>query len=107
MVQKNEFFEQGRALTEDDWSELELTHGYEKSKLLAEREAWKFVEQLPADEKFDLVTINPSLIVGPSYSISDFASCEIISNLMLNKFPGLPRIKLGVVDVRDVAYAHV
>ena len=37
-----------------------------KSKTLAEKAAWDFVEALDADEKFALVTINPGFIIGPN-----------------------------------------
>jgi len=41
---------------------------------LAEKAAWDFVKKLPDDEKFELSTINPGLILGPSFIAGDFAS---------------------------------
>ena len=37
---------------------------YSRSKTMAEKAAWDFVSALPDSEKFELVTINPSLVVG-------------------------------------------
>jgi len=92
---------------EADWSELEACQPYEKSKTLAEKAAWDFLEALPSDEKFELVTINPSLILGPSLVSSDFTSGVILQKIMGGKFPGMPRIMYPVVDVRDCAKAHL
>ncbi len=38
--------------TEDDWSDMELLGTYEKSKVLAEKAAWDFVNNLPEESKF-------------------------------------------------------
>eukprot|EP00347_Sterkiella_histriomuscorum_P002260 403368849 len=93
--------------TEEDWSNLEGIQPYEKSKTLAERAAWDFVNGLPDDEKFELVTINPSLILGPAIVQSDFTSGQVIRKLLNGDFPGVPRINFPLVDVRDVALAHL
>ena len=39
---------------------------YEKSKTLAEKAAWDFINDLPNEEKFELAIINPGLVVGPN-----------------------------------------
>lgn len=39
---------------------------YEASKVLSERAAWEFVEEHKDTVKFDLVSINPALILGPA-----------------------------------------
>lgn len=53
---------------EDDWSSLDspVMMPYYKSKYLAERVAWDFIDKLPENQKFELVTICPSMIMGPS-----------------------------------------
>ena len=38
-------------------------HWYRASKVMAEKASWKFVED--NDVSFDLVTINPPMIIGP------------------------------------------
>lgn len=39
---------------------------YEASKILSERAAWDFIEEHKNEVKFDLVAINPGLILGPA-----------------------------------------
>lgn len=51
--------------------------------------------------------MNPCLILGPSFVKSDFSSAEIICNILSGKYPGLPRLNMSVVDVREVAQAHL
>ena len=55
--------------TEKHWSNPDRPNGlhpYLESKTLAERAAWKFVDDLPADQKIELATICPSFIFGPA-----------------------------------------
>ena len=62
---------------ETHWSDPDRPGGmnpYLESKTLAERAAWKFVEDLPEGEKFDLVTVNPCLILGPADQTEAFTS---------------------------------
>lgn len=35
---------------------------YTESKVLAERAAWDFLKSLPEDKKFELATVNPTLV---------------------------------------------
>ena len=56
------------AHTVDDWVDPDdTTDGYIKSMIIAERHAWDFMENLSDDEKFEFVSLVPSLIVGPSF----------------------------------------
>ena len=80
---------------------------YEKSKTLAERAAWDFVAQLAPEEAFELVCLNPVYVLGPSLSGIENASNEIVGKLLRRDMPGVPRLHFGLVDVRDVAAAHV
>jgi dihydroflavonol-4-reductase len=80
---------------------------YEKSKTLAEKAAWDYLHGLPESERFELVTINPSLILGPSLITGDFSSGQIVIKLLSGKFPGMPKLMMPIVDVRDVAHAHL
>ena len=93
---------------EDDWSDLDGDiQAYAKSKTLAERAAWDFQAQLPADQRFALVTINPVYVLGPSIDGHPNASNEIVRKLLDREVPGLPRLFFPTVDVRDVAAAHL
>lgn len=96
--------------TEENWSDPTSESGgraYTKSKILAEKAAWDFIKELPDDEKFELATICPSFIVGPAICAKGFESERIISDVINGKHPGMPRVKMGMVDVREVADAHV
>lgn len=75
---------------------------------MAERAAWEFMEGLPESERFGLTTVNPGFITGPSLINGGFASAEIMNMFMSNNFPGgVPQVQMPIVDVRDVALAHV
>ena len=95
-------------ITHNDWSETDWRgeDAYCKSKTLAERSAWDFVEKLPEGEKFELATVNPVLITGPAICKSGFSSEEIINMVYLGKLP-LVDMEFMCVDVRDTAKAHV
>lgn len=78
---------------------------YTKSKTIAERAAWDYVNG--EGKSLELVTINPTGILGPALSADVSTSLEIPIRLMNGKTPGLPRIGFSFVDVRDVAECHV
>lgn len=93
---------------ERDWSQLgDEVGAYEKSKTIAERAAWDLVEKLPADRKIELVTLNPGLVLGPVLGADVSTSGEVVRKLMKRDMPGCPDVGWAVVDVRDVADAHV
>jgi dihydroflavonol-4-reductase len=96
-----------RVLTEADWNEKSsLTRNpYYYSKTLAERAAWDFVAR--ERPHFDLVALNPFMILGPSLSPGLNVSNQIIADLVKGVYPGILSMTWGIVDVRDVAHAHV
>ena len=97
-----------RVFTEADWSDLGgRMPAYSRSKTLAERAAWAFVDALPAGQRMELATVNPSFVLGPSVSGGGNASNEIVRKVLHREVPGLPRLMLPVVDVRDVAALHL
>jgi dihydroflavonol-4-reductase len=96
-----------KVFTEADWNtQSSLTRNpYYYSKTMAERAAWQFMErEKPA---FDLVVINPFLVIGPSHTASINTSTQILIDLMAGKYPAIMAIDWGFVDVRDVARAHL
>lgn len=95
--------------SEKNWSNPIGDHidPYSKSKTLAELAAWEFQKNLPENEKFEIVTINPSLVLGPSFIGAGFTSGEIISKFLEGEYPGVPRVMISLVDVREVAEAHL
>lgn len=78
---------------------------YTKSKTIAERAAWDYVNG--EGKGLELVTINPTGILGPALSVDVSTSLEIPIRLLNGKTPGLPRLGFSFVDVRDVAECHV
>ena len=94
--------------TEEDWNfSSSLEHQpYSYSKFLAEKEAWKIHD---AQSRWHLVTINPSMVGGPALTkYSSSTSIDTLRSLGNGKlWPGVPQMRLGWVDVRDVARAHV
>lgn len=91
---------------ERDWSNPDggAITAYAKSKTLAERAAWEFVA---SDAGPELSVVNPVAIFGPVLGRDYSTSILLIRRLMEGAMPGLPRIRFGVVDVRDVADLHV
>jgi dihydroflavonol-4-reductase len=99
---------ENRTFNEADWSRLDKPIGaYSKSKTLAERAAWDFINGAENTHKMELVVINPPLIAGPILTKHFPTSAELPSTLMRRQVPGVARIKMGVVDVRDVASAMI
>jgi nucleoside-diphosphate-sugar epimerase len=95
-----------RVLTEADWNDQSnLTRNpYYYSKVLAERAAWAFMDQKPP---FDLVAINPFMVIGPSLTSSLNTSNKVLVDLVKGVYPAIVSLTWGFVDVRDVADAHV
>jgi len=97
--------------TEKDWSDIELLTErkiyYPLSKTLAEKAAWDFVDNLPENEKFRLVVINPTLVIGPLLQPELNTSSEFILEYITGKKKEIPQSTAGLIDVRDVALAHV
>ncbi len=94
--------------TEEDWSHEPTCSPYARSKLLAEKAAWKFVNELEEDKRFELAVINPMFVLGPVLSAASGESSKtLLYQLLEHKFPGVPDVSTGIVDVRDVAAAHI
>ena len=99
-----------KILTEEHWSDEEYqrtSSAYSLSKTLAEKAAWNFLKELPDGEKFEMATINPSLVVGkPLHTHVGFSSAEIVMKMFTGEFPVM-NIKFGLVRVEDVSLAHL
>ena len=95
------------ALTEADWNEKSslARNPYYFSKTQAERAAWRFMEE--AKPGFDLVVVNPFLVIGPSFTRSLNESNRMLAGMTKGVYPGVLALTWGFVDVRDVARAHV
>jgi dihydroflavonol-4-reductase len=99
--------EHDRVLTERDWNvKSSLTRNpYYYSKVLAERAAWDFVER--NRPVFDLVAMNPFMVIGPSLTPALNQSNALFVRLLEGSFPAVLSMAWALVDVRDVADAHV
>lgn len=94
-------------MTEEHWNTTSsLTNSpYNYSKTLAEKKAWKMQKE---QNRWDLVTINPSLVIGPGINPNATSeSFKIVKQLGNGDMKmGAPAMNIGCVDVRDVAEAH-
>jgi dihydroflavonol-4-reductase len=93
--------------TEADWNDRSsLTRNpYYYAKTLAERAAWEFMEtERPG---FDLVAVNPFYVLGPSLVPSVNTSHITLIGLTNGRVPAIVALPLPIVDVRDVAQAHI
>lgn len=91
--------------TEKDWTDVNEKglSIYEKSKLMAERAAWDFINKEGGSLEF--ATINPVAILGPSLS-SHISGSFVLFELLFSGKP-IPNLPLNIVDVRDVADLHI
>ncbi|WP_203292637.1 SDR family oxidoreductase [Maricaulis parjimensis] len=90
------------------WTQLdgpEPVPFYSQSKTIAERAAWDYVEG--EGKGLELAVINPSAILGPVMSADVSTSIALVSRPLTNDLPAYPPLSFGVVDVRDIAKAHV
>jgi dihydroflavonol-4-reductase len=78
---------------------------YRRSKILAERAAWDYLAT--ATGGTELTTILPGAVFGPPLVPGALGSLQIIDRMLAGKLPGLPRLALWIVDVRDLAALHV
>jgi len=81
--------------------------GYVKSKTLAEKAAWDFQKGLPDDKKFEIVTINPCLVEGPTLIPGGFTSANMLLRFFNGSMTEVSRSFCGIVDVRDVSKMHL
>eukprot|EP00475_Leptophrys_vorax_P039810 TRINITY_DN72614_c0_g1_i1.p1 TRINITY_DN72614_c0_g1~~TRINITY_DN72614_c0_g1_i1.p1 ORF type:complete len:355 (-),score=17.26 TRINITY_DN72614_c0_g1_i1:283-1347(-) len=99
----------GHVFTDADWNrELSLKDPYPMGKTLAERYAWKAVEELKGqDWTFELVTICPSMVYGTAYRKEHArTSLQVVKQLMDGSMPAAPALSLSLVHVADVVQAH-
>ncbi|KAJ0419890.1 hypothetical protein BJY00DRAFT_285356 [Aspergillus carlsbadensis] len=114
-----------RGFTEADWTNTDSGTGampYQRSKTLAERAAWDFVEGMSAEDTvgydpvkkqkkkgqpFDLVAVNPVSIFGPALGKEDGTSLRTLVELLVGNAPAIPKLHWPIVDVRDCARMHL
>lgn len=104
-----DFTESGKAmLSDEDWNTTSSVghNPYQYSKVAAEREAWTIAG---TQSQWDLVTINPAMVYGPSLTKgSQSGSIDTLLQMGDGRLrTGVPDLAYGVVDVREVARAHL
>ena len=95
-------------MTEEHWSNpdnIKDNTAYARSKTIAELAAWDYVRG--EGQGLELAVINPAGVLGPVMSGDLSSSLELLTQPMSGKIPAVPRIGFSIVDVRDVASAHV
>jgi len=98
----------GHCLDETFWNTTSSVdhQPYLYSKTVAEQEAWAMQK---SQQRWDLVCINPGLVMGPALTTNSISA----SITTLQQFGdgtlamGAPCMWNGLVDVRDVADAHI
>lgn len=94
-------------ITENEWTdpnEKGLSF-YNKSKVLAEKAAWDFINKEGGN--LELATINPTAIFGPALGKDLSSGFELLKNLLNGKMKAVPNLYMNIIDVRDVADLHI
>lgn len=99
--------EQTAPFDETSWTNVNSSDvlPYAKSKTLAERAAWEFIEREGAG--MELSVVNPVGVFGPVLGPDYATSILMVQRMMDGAMPGCPRLWFGAVDVRDVADLHI
>lgn len=94
--------------TEADWNTTSSVdhQPYPYSKTVAERAAWEICD---AQSRWDMVTINPGLVLGPALTTASKSGSMTTMKAFVDGSlaGGAPDLEFGLVDVRDVARAHI
>src|SRR4051812_26624970 len=93
--------------TEADWTDPSTPgiSAYVKSKTLAERAAWDFIEKEGGE--LQLTVVNPVGVFGPAWGTDLSTSVELMRLMITGAVPVIPPISTSIVDVRDVASLHL
>jgi nucleoside-diphosphate-sugar epimerase len=93
--------------TEDDWTDPDMPGlpAYPRSKTIAERAAWDFIEREGGGT--ELVVVNPTFILGPTLTTQARSSLQLTKAMLDGTMPVVRRQRFGVADVRDVADLHI
>jgi len=92
------------------WTDINASNvsTYTKSKTLAERAAWDFIDNQEAGKKLEMVSVNPGGVFGPPLGNRITGQSMVtIDQMLQGKIPMVANISLPMVDVRDIAKLHV
>ena len=94
-------------LDETKWTDVnrENVPPYQKGKTLGEKAAWDFAK---LNKEIQLTSILPQLVFGPGIGDHlDATSMKMFNMIAKKEMPVAPKMKAGLVDVRDVAKMHI
>lgn len=93
--------------TKDDWTKVDdpSVAAYAKSKTIAEKSAREWVAANAPEMEF--CSINPVAVFGPIANDDLSTSIEMVQKMLDGSIPMAPNMGIGVIDVRDVAAAHI
>ena len=96
-----------KLITEENWTDPNEKglSAYNKSKVLAERAAWDFIDR--EGGALELAVVNPMGIFGPSLGPDLSSGFELLRKMLDGSMKAIPNLTLGIVDVRDVADLHI
>lgn len=96
--------QRNRTFTEEDWTDAtnkKDSTPYFRSKTIAERAAWDFIEQ--DQSGLELATVFPGAILGPVLEKDFGTSANLVIKTIDGSAPAMPKIGFDTVDVRSVA----
>ena len=94
----------------NSWTNVQAKNvsAYAKSKTLAEKSAWDFINNQTGEHAMELTVVNPGPVFGPTLSGNlSGASLGLFTQMMTGKLPLLPQAAINMSDVRDIAKIHV
>ena len=96
-----------KIITEESWTDPNEKglSAYNKSKVLAEKAAWDFIQR--EGGSLELATVNPMGIFGPALGPDISSGFELLKKILDGSMKRIPNITIGIVDVRDVADLHI
>jgi dihydroflavonol-4-reductase len=101
------FFTDGTVSDEETPVSLaDMVGHYKRSKFLAEREAIKAADAGAADSGQQVMILNPTTPIGP-HDVKPTPTGRIFVDFLKKKFPAYVDTGLNLVDVGEVARAHV
>ncbi|KAL2623256.1 hypothetical protein R1flu_003461 [Riccia fluitans] len=89
--------------SDPEWSKKKKMW-YMLSKLRAEEAAWDFMKK---DQNFDLVVINPAVVIGPVPQGTLNSSCGMILEFLDGSKEEYPYFTFAFVHLNDCALAHI
>ncbi|KAN0039623.1 hypothetical protein ACTA71_007424 [Dictyostelium dimigraforme] len=97
---------------ENDWndSSSKTKNAYNYSKFLSEKCAWEFKSKFSKDINYELISINPAFVIGPT----DFRPNQLNQSMQLFRDallgiaePAVSNRYMGWIDLRNVVESHI